>query len=178
MEINLIFARARNGVIGNQNTLPWHLPEDMAHFKRLTTGCPVIMGRKTWDSLPPRFRPLPNRTNIVLTRQENGESDSENNHQNSVKLLSSVQEALQFCEQISNAEAPQAIWVIGGAAIYEQFLPHACRVYVTEIHQNFEGDAFAPQLGIEWLETAREDHTSVNGMAFSFVTYQKKSEGM
>ena len=159
MQINLIFARAQNGVIGNNNTLPWHLPEDMAHFKRLTTGCPVIMGRKTWDSLPPRFRPLPNRTNIVLTHQANW-------NENAVQRLSNVQEALQFCEQFDT------VWVIGGAAIYEQFVPYAYRVYVTEIHTNFEGDAFAPQLGAEWVETAREDHISVNGLAFSFITYQ------
>ena len=166
MNINLIFARAQNGVIGNHNALPWHLPEDMAHFKRLTTGCPVIMGRKTWDSLPPRFRPLPHRTNIVLTQQENW-------NENGVQRLSSVQETLQFCEQLKSTQPHQPIWVIGGAAIYDQFLPHAYRAYVTEIHQNFEGDAFAPQFGTEWLESAREDHTSVNGLAFSFVTYQK-----
>ena len=69
MRIHLIYARARNGVIGRNNTLPWHLPEDMAHFKATTAGCPVVMGRKTWDSLPPKFRPLPGRTNLVVTRQ-------------------------------------------------------------------------------------------------------------
>ncbi|MFY7906277.1 MAG: dihydrofolate reductase, partial [Burkholderiaceae bacterium] len=70
MRINLIYARARNGVIGSNNSLPWHLPEDLAHFKRCTLGCPVIMGRRTWDSLPPRFRPLPGRVNVVLTRND------------------------------------------------------------------------------------------------------------
>ncbi|PJC14207.1 MAG: dihydrofolate reductase, partial [Comamonadaceae bacterium CG_4_9_14_0_8_um_filter_60_18] len=75
MQLNLIFARARNGVIGANNTLPWHLPEDMAHFKRLTLGCPVIMGRKTWDSLPHKFRPLPGRTNIVVTRQTHWQAE-------------------------------------------------------------------------------------------------------
>ena len=73
--INLIFARAANGVIGNLNAMPWHLPEDLAHFKQLTQGCPVVMGRKTWDSLPPRFRPLPGRTNIVITRQTDWQAD-------------------------------------------------------------------------------------------------------
>ncbi len=92
---HLIYARAANGVIGKDGTMPWHLPEDMAHFKRLTSGCPVIMGRKTWDSLPPRFRPLPGRSNIVVTRQPDW-------HENGVQRSSSLREALQICEQSAN----------------------------------------------------------------------------
>ena len=159
MQLHLIFAKAQNGVIGKDNALPWHLPEDMAHFKRLTMGCPVIMGRKTWDSLPPRFRPLPGRTNIVVTRQISW-------HENGAQRASSMREALQLCEQFANA------WVIGGAEIYAQTLPYATSAEVTEIHTDFAGDAFAPQFGSTWLETAREHHTSVNGLNFSFVTYR------
>ena len=92
MRINLILARASNGVIGLNNQLPWHLPEDMAHFKQQTAGAPVIMGRKTWDSLPPRFRPLPGRQNIVVTRQEDW-------NETGALRSSSVQDALSFCEQ-------------------------------------------------------------------------------
>ena len=163
MEIALIYARAANGVIGKDGTMPWHLPEDMVHFKQLTQGSPVVMGRKTWDSLPPRFRPLPGRTNIVVTRQDDW---SEMGAQRS----SSLREALQMAEQ-SN---PTTVWVIGGAQIYAQALPLAQRVEVTEIAQAFDGDAFAPELGPEWVETAREAHTSTSGMAFAFVRYQRR----
>ena len=158
MQLNLVFAKSRNGVIGRDNALPWHLPEDMAHFKRVTMGCPVIMGRKTWDSLPPRFRPLPGRMNVVVTRQklwkENGAQPS-----------SSLREALLFCEQF------EQVWVIGGAEVYAQSLPFANTAVVTEINADYDGDAFAPQFGPQWVEMARETHTSVNGLSFSFVTY-------
>jgi dihydrofolate reductase len=164
MRVNLIFARAANGVIGRDGTLPWHLPEDMAHFKRMTAGCPVIMGRKTWDSLPPKFRPLPGRTNLVITRQvlwkENGAQPS-----------SSMRESLLFCEQIE--PTPAEVWVIGGAQIYAQALPLAQRAVVTEIDQDFEGDAFAPHLGPEWREISHESSVSANGLRYSFVTMER-----
>lgn len=158
MQLHLIFAKARNGVIGRDNTLPWHLPEDMAHFKRVTMGCPVIMGRKTWDSLPPRFRPLPGRVNVVVTRQAGW-------NEHGAHPASNLQEALQFCGQFDD------VWVIGGAQLYAQAIPLADTAVVTEIDADFEGDAFAPQFGPQWLETERETHTSVNGLNFSFVTY-------
>ena len=163
MEIALIYARAANGVIGKDGTMPWHLPEDLAHFKQLTLGAPVIMGRKTWDSLPPRFRPLPGRSNIVVTRQPDW-------HENGVKRSSNLREALQIAEQ----SKPAMVWVIGGAHIYAQALPLAQRVEVTEIAQNFDGDAFAPELGPEWVETTREAHTSASGLPFAFVRYQRR----
>jgi dihydrofolate reductase len=163
MEIALIYARAANGVIGKDGTMPWHLPEDLAHFKQLTLGAPVIMGRKTWDSLPPRFRPLPGRTNIVVTRQPDWK-------ENGVQRSSSLREALQIAEQPN----PATVWVIGGAQIYAQALPLAQRVEVTEIAQNFDGDAFAPELGPEWVETTREAHTSASGLPFAFVRYQRR----
>jgi dihydrofolate reductase len=159
MKLHLILARARNGVIGHRNALPWHLPEDMAHFKRTTLGCPVIMGRKTWESLPPRFRPLPGRLNVVVTRQENW-------HAEGALTANSLAEACALCPAGSDA------WVIGGAEIYAQALPLASSAVVTEIDADFEGDAFAPPFGPAWTETAREPHESSTGLSFSFVTYR------
>ena len=158
--IHMIFARAANGVIGHNNAMPWHLPEDMARFKRLTMGRPVIMGRKTWDSLSPKFRPLPGRTNVVITRQPDWKE-------------AGAQTAASLADALAQCAAAEEVWIMGGAQIYEQAVPLADRIEVTEIAQDFEGDAYAPQLGPEWRAAAREDHVSVNGMKFSFVTYQK-----
>ena len=158
MELHLIYARARNGVIGRDNTLPWHLPEDLTHFKRLTLGCPVIMGRKTWDSLPPKFRPLPGRSNIVITRQPDW-------HDVGAIAAHGLQAALSLCAQADH------VWVIGGAQIYAQALPLATTVEVTEIDADFAGDAHAPALGAQWREHQRESHTAANGLAYSFVCY-------
>ena len=163
MNINLIFARAANGVIGKKGAMPWHLPEDLAHFKRLTQGWPVVMGRKTWDSLPPRFRPLPGRTNIVITRQP-GWSDT------GALAAASLAGALELCG------LAEEVWVIGGAQIYAQAEPLAHRIEVTEIAQDFEGDAFAPLLGPGWIQAAREDHVSSTGLKFSFITYHNHQE--
>ena len=169
MQLNLIYARARNGVIGQQGTLPWHLPEDLAHFKRTTLGCPVIMGRKTWDSIPPKFRPLHGRTNVVITRQSDWRQDG-------AIPANDLLEALSICEHMSIIldPSPEQVWVIGGAQIYAQALPLAKRVVVTEIDADFEGDAFAPTLGAEWHETERESQVSKTGLALSFVTYIRK----
>lgn len=156
--INLIYARAANGVIGKDGVMPWHLPEDLAHFKAATLGCPVIMGRKTWDSLPPRFRPLPGRTNIVITRQHDWHAEG-------------AMRATGLDEALALAGAVPDIWVIGGAQIYAQAEPLAVRAEVTEIDQNFEGDAYAPTLGAGWVEDAREGHVSSKGLTFSFVRY-------
>lgn len=160
--LNLIYARAANGVIGRDNALPWHLPEDLAHFKRTTLGCPVVMGRKTWGSLPPRFRPLPGRHNIVLTRDTAWQAEG-------AHRAGSVTEAVALC-----GDAPE-VWVIGGAEVYREALPHAQRAVVTEIAQAFDGDAFAPELGDAWAETARETHTAANGLPFAFVTYERRA---
>ena len=160
-KLHLIYARAANGVIGANGTLPWHLPEDLAHFKRTTLGCPVIMGRKTWDSLPPKFRPLPGRANIVVTRQPNWSEIG-------AKPSSDIHQALQLCEQAAD------VWVIGGAQLYALAEPLAHTAVVTEIEQNFEGDAFAPTLGAAWQETARERHVAASGLPFSFVTYTRR----
>ncbi|WP_036593173.1 dihydrofolate reductase [Ottowia thiooxydans] len=161
-KIGLIYARARNGVIGKDGVMPWHLPEDLAHFKRVTLNHPVIMGRKTWDSLPPRFRPLPGRTNIVITRQADWNNSG-------ATRVASLQEALQKCEDASE------VWVIGGAQIYAQAIELANEVVATEIDADFEGDAHAPVLDSSWQAVARNEVTAANGLGLSFVTYRKSA---
>ncbi len=164
MPIHLIFARARNGVIGKNNQLPWHLPEDLAHFKRTTLGQPVIMGRKTWDSLPPKFRPLPGRTNIVVTRQTDWQAPG-------AMVAHSLAQAQSLCDP------QQDVWVIGGAEIYAQALPHARKAVITDIDLTVEGgDAFAPQFGPQWRQTHCEDHVSAQGLAFSFITLERTGD--
>lgn len=163
MEIGLIYARSRNGVIGKDNALPWRLREDMVHFKAVTLGCPVIMGRKTWDSLPPKFRPLPGRRNIVVTHDEAWRSDG-------VERAASLDQALALC-----GDAPR-VWVIGGAQIYRQAAPLAHVAQVTIIDADFDGDAFAPELPAHWCETARESHIADNGLPFSFVSYRNTQQ--
>lgn len=158
MKLHLIFARAANGAIGKNGTMPWHLPEDLAHFKRTTLGAPVIMGRKTWESLPARFRPLPGRTNVVVTRQRDWQAEG-------AQVAHSLDEALRLCGEVPDA------WIIGGAEIYAQALPLASTAVVTEIEAEFEGDAFAPQFGPGWREIRRETQQSSTGLRFSFVTY-------
>ena len=163
MALNLIYACADNGVIGRDNALPWHLPEDLAHFRQLTLGCPVLMGRKTWDSLPPRFRPLPGRLNLVLTRQYDWQADG-------ATRVSSLEQALSMCP------AGQDLWVIGGAELYALALPHAHRLEITEVHVQVEGDARAPNVDPAlWPEVARSRHTAANGTDYSFVTRQRAS---
>jgi dihydrofolate reductase len=160
MRLHLIFAKARNGVIGSNNALPWHLPEDLSHFKKTTLGCPVIMGRKTWESLPPKFRPLPGRLNIVITRQTNW-------HAASAQTANSIEQACNLCPPDSD------VWVIGGAEIYAQAVPLASTAVITEIDADFAGDAFAPELGSEWQEVSRKRYQSVSGLAYSLVTLCK-----
>ena len=160
MQVGLIFARSRNGVIGKDGTMPWRLPEDLAHLKAQTMGCPVIMGRKTWDSLPPKFRPLPGRRNIVVTRQADWRAEG-------AERVGSIEEALRLC-----SDAPKA-WITGGTEIYNLSLPFADFAVVTEIDADFEGDTFAPVLDDRWRETARERHVAANGLHYSFVTYKK-----
>lgn len=164
MDLRLIYARAANGTIGRGNAMPWHLPEDLAHFKQLTLGATVVMGRKTWDSLPPRFRPLPGRANIVVTRQADWRADG-------AQRAASLDEALGIAR--ANGDAA---WIMGGAQIYAQALPLADGVEVTEIHQDFDGDAFAPVLGPEWREVARSpvQQSAGSGLPFSFVSYRRR----
>jgi dihydrofolate reductase len=160
MKLGLIYAHARNGVIGRDGVLPWHLPEDLAHFKRTTLGAPVIMGRKTWDSLPPRFRPLPGRQNVVITRDANWQAPG-------AERAGTLDEALSLCREAEIA------WITGGAEIFRLSVPRADLAVVTEIEADFEGDVFAPELGAGWRETARERHMSQGGVPYSFVTYER-----
>lgn len=171
MQINLIWAQAHHRVIGHQGKMPWHLPEDLAHFKRTTQGCPVIMGRKTWDSLPLRFRPLPGRQNVVISSDAQAR---ENLKKNGCSPLQNLDEALSFCEQSGHAE----VWVIGGAQIYAQALPLAHKLVITEIDAAFEGDAFAPTVDDVWREVQRENALAANGLKLSFVTYVRTSTSL
>ena len=158
MELKLIYARSRNGVIGRDGQLPWHLPADLAHFKQTTLGQAVVMGRKTWDSLPARFRPLPGRTNIVITRHKDWQAAG-------ALVAYSLDQAMALCPE------PGPLWVIGGAEIYTQALPLASTVVVTEIDVEVEGDAHAPKLGAKWKEMSRHLHRNEGGVSYSFVTY-------
>ena len=159
-DLVLIYARAANGVIGKDGALPWHLPADLRRFKALTSGKPMIMGRKTFESLPGL---LPGRRHIVLTRRQSWDSTG-------AEVVGSVEEALALVGGVPAS-------VIGGAAIYDVFAPHAARAEVTEIHRDYEGDTFMPPLGAQWEITAREDHAADGTLpAFSFVTYEKVAE--
>jgi dihydrofolate reductase len=157
MQLHLILARSSNGVIGRDGSMPWHMPEDLAHFKRITLGCPVIMGRKTWDSLPPKFRPLPGRANVVVTRQTDWQADG-------ALRADSLASALALCGDAAHA------WVIGGAQLYALAEPLAHTAVITEIDTVLEGDAFAPHFGPTWQETARQEHDAANGLHYRFIT--------
>ncbi|HUR90057.1 MAG TPA: dihydrofolate reductase [Ramlibacter sp.] len=160
MKVGLVYARAANGVIGKEGVLPWHLPEDLAHFKHVTMGAPVLMGRKTWESLPPRFRPLPGRRNVVITRNENWSAEG-------AHRASSLDAALALC-----ADQP-TVWVIGGAQVFAEAMEVADVAEVTEIDRDFDGDVILPPLGAAWTEAKRERHRSSAGFDYSFVTYTK-----
>lgn len=159
----IVAAVARNGVIGRENELPWHLPEDMKRFKALTIDHAVIMGRKTWESLPLRFRPLPQRSNFIITRDLTFRAAGGN-------VIHSIDEALAA---IPDHEA----FVIGGAEIYRETMPHADRLELTEIDADVCGDVFFPSFSRgEWLETGRLPQTPVDGLPYAFVTYERQVE--
>jgi dihydrofolate reductase len=159
----MIYARSRNGVIGKQGQLPWHLPEDLAHFKRTTLGQPVVMGRVTWESLPEKFRPLPGRSNVVVSRQTSFTASG-------AQVVSSLEAAMALFPPI------EIIWLIGGAQLYAQGLSIASQIVVTEIDADYEGDVFAPLLSPnDWAETHRTSHISAQGLAYHLVTLQKRN---
>ena len=135
----MVWAQARDGVIGAGGGLPWHLPEDLALFRRLTMGSTVVMGRRTWESLPERFRPLPGRTNVVLTSDPAWSADG-------ATPAASVEEVL---------DRYGSFWVIGGGAVYAAFLPYAHRLVVTEVDTVVAGDTWAPPLDGSWVRTSR-----------------------
>jgi len=170
MKINLIWAEAHNRVIGKDGVMPWHLPEDLAHFKRTTMDAPVIMGRKTWDSIPVRFRPLPGRMNLVISRQADFLAGRLGI---GLQTATSLQAAL---DMVSQQPSVSDVWVIGGAQIYAQALPLASKTVVTQIDADFTGDAFAPVLDSSWIETHRESHTAAGGLRYAFVTFKKNKE--
>ncbi len=159
--LNLIVAVARNGVIGRNGALPWRLPEDLAHFKRTTMGNPIIMGRKTWESIG---RPLPGRRNIVVSRSKNLAA-------NGAEIAADLDAALALC-----ADATEA-FVIGGAQLYSAARPRAQRLLVTEIDADFDGDTHWPAIdSAQWRETAREHRPPTVERIFSmdFVTYERR----
>lgn len=161
-EIVLVVAVAANGVIGANGAMPWHLPADLRHFKRLTTGKPVIMGRKTFQSIG---KPLPGRHNIVLTRDSAWTADG-------VTVAGNLAEAIAAAGLDPRARA-EAIMVIGGAEIYAQALPIATRIELTRIHLAPEGDTRFPELDpARWQETASASHPAKDGLpAYDFQTY-------
>ncbi|NJD33294.1 MAG: dihydrofolate reductase [Betaproteobacteria bacterium] len=158
--LTVIAAVARNGVIGKNNRLPWHLPADLRHFRALTTGHAVIMGRKTWESLPAKFRPLPGRQNIVVTRDEAYRAEG-------ATVVTSLPAA------VAAAQGDEA-FVIGGAELYVAALPLADRLQLTEIDAAFDGDTHFPAIDPrQWRETAREAHQEETGPGYAFVTYER-----
>jgi dihydrofolate reductase len=162
--VSLIWAEAEGRAIGRDGELPWHLPEDLKRFRALTTGCAVVMGRVTWESLPERFRPLPDRRNIVVSRQQGYDAEG-------AEVVHSLDDALAVA-------GDGEVWVIGGASLYEQALAHADRVVRTRVHLRVEGaDKFAPQLGPDWSMVERDPpqglHRSDSGVEFCMATFRR-----
>lgn len=155
--IGLIWAEAHGGVIGAGGTMPWHVPEDLAHFKEITLGAPVVMGRRTWESLPERFRPLPGRENLVVTRQADWRSDG-------TRTMGSLAEALAGLDEA---------WVIGGGEIFREAITGADRLEVTELDLDVDGDAFAPSRDGFRLVSEGEWQTSRTGIRYRFLGYER-----
>ncbi|SNS43576.1 dihydrofolate reductase [Rhodococcoides kyotonense] len=159
-KIGLIWAQTVDGVIGDGNTIPWRVPEDTAHFKSTTLDHPVVMGRRTWDSLPPRFRPLPGRRNIVVTRNPDWQADG-------ADAVSSVREALDSVDG-------DTVWIMGGGEIYRAAMPFATELQVTEIDLPISGDTVAPDISSEWVASPGEWQFSRHeSTRYRFVEYGK-----
>lgn len=160
--ITLVLARADNGVIGNAGGIPWRIPNDMKRFKALTMGKPIVMGRKTWESFPKR--PLPGRTNIVITRDATYRAPG-------AVVVSSLDDALERASQ----DVPDAIMIVGGADIYRQALPRTTHIELTEVHGEFQGDTIMPEFSKnDWREIAREDYSTADGLRYSYVTMVRR----
>jgi dihydrofolate reductase len=158
--LSLIAAVAENGVIGVNNTLPWHLPEDLKRFRALTTGHHIIMGRKTYESLN---RLLPGRITVIVTRNPDYRVEG-------ALIADSLEQAIAQCDQDDEA------FLIGGAELYEEGMKLADKLYLTEIHATFAGDAYFPVVDLNvWSEAARESHVSEKGLKYSYVTYLRRS---
>lgn len=157
-DLSLIVAIAKNSVIGVNNTLPWHLPEDLKRFRALTTGHHIIMGRKTFDSLG---RLLPGRTTVIVTRNPDYKMAG-------AIVVHSLEAAITACGDDNEA------FLIGGAELYKDGLKLANKLYITEIDAEYEGDAFFPEFDVaEWQVVERESHQAENGLGFSYLTYQR-----
>ncbi|WP_434615067.1 dihydrofolate reductase [Arthrobacter sp. A5] len=171
--IGMIWAQTRQGVIGKDGGMPWRLPEDMAHFKRVTTGHPVIMGRRTWESFSPKFRPLPERTNIVITGRQDWADTPDAAGAIVVHSLEDALVEAQF------RPGGNEVWIIGGGQVYGQALEHANVAAITVIDSETEGDTGAPQLGPEWTfrgGTPVEGwHTGKNGTQYRYTLWAKGS---
>ncbi|MEU5301061.1 dihydrofolate reductase [Streptomyces noursei] len=167
MNVGLIWAQTLDGVIGADNAIPWRLPEDMAHFKATTLGHPVVMGRRTWDSLPPRFRPLSGRRNIVVTRDPRWAAEG-------AERAGSVAEALELAAEPLKSTAPTAAWVIGGGEIYRAALEYATTLSVTEIDSTVSGDVYAPVLGPTWKVAEDKGwQSSTSGLRYRIRRYTR-----
>lgn len=165
MVISIIAAVAKNGVIGKANDLPWRLPDDMKFFMQTTSGHHVIMGRKNYESLPEKFKPLPNRTNIVVTRQENFSAPG-----------CTVVHELNDGINLAKTNGERELFIIGGAEIYKLALPITDTLYLTEIDAEIDGDTFFPERKKQdWKEISRQHHPSdaKHKFAFDFVVYKK-----
>lgn len=165
MRIGLIWAEARDGAIGRDGEMPWHLPEDLAHFKASTLGAPVIMGRRTWESLPQRFRPLPGRENLVVTRNPDYAAGG-------ARRVSSLDAALEALA------AAEAVWVIGGGELYRAAMPIADELVVTRIELDVpDADTFAPTIGPQWrLADAGDSLVSKTGVGYSFERWLRRHD--
>ena len=161
VKLSLIVARARSGVIGVDGDLPWHLSDDLKAFKKTTLGCPLIMGRKTWESLP--FKPLPGRENIVLTSDWQYEAVG-------ARVYSSFAPAMNAAKAIARKAHLEEVFVIGGASVYAKALPMADRLYITEVDADVEGDAFFPEFDErEWTEVSATPFEKSDGNDHEFV---------
>lgn len=179
-EIGMIWAQAHGGVIGNAGDMPWHLPEDLAHFRELTRGRPVVMGRKTWESLPGRFRPLPGRCNVVITSDP---SRAEKLEEEGARSATSLEEALAISAEQDAAgstrtDAAGPIWVIGGARLFSEVLNKglATLASVTQIDLSIDGDTVTPQLPPVFTRVSADPesgwHTSETGLGYRFERYR------
>jgi len=162
ISIALIAAVARNGAIGRGNELPWRISGDLQFFKRTTMGKPVVMGRKTYESIG---RPLPGRANIVITRNSNWTAEG-------VEVVDSLEAALDLARERALAVGATELMVIGGAQIYRQALPLAARLYVTEVDAEVEGDAFFPQIDDSWVEVVRECYPASDKNEYNYALVQ------
>lgn len=166
MKVSLIVAAAKNGVIGKNNNLIWHLPKDMRFFKETTLNHHVIMGRKNFESIPHKYRPLPNRTNIVITRQTNYKADGS-------VVVNSVEAALEIAKENGDKEP----FIIGGGQIYKLALEANLvdRIYLTKVHHTFDGDTFFPELNNKWKEVNKTVNKADGKHAYDydFITLER-----